>query len=538
MPAHTDGSPKDAGTDATNSSSRATTIDGIPQPKAIYGYLTGHRSMFIDYAEDAAKMTLPQLSPRGTRIEERPYTSEGTSAVRSLGSATMKITMPPGVQWAKLDLPTWAWNALISLAQEGKVPAEKIIELKNRLDQRTQDIMRSLEQKNTRSRLAAAMLRNLVEGSTAINVTPLGLRIFPLRSHAVQRDEFGAVKLLACMEVADMDLARANDKTFSDTTNIWTLIDFERNEIWRQVGDDEGTIPFQVEGEDAVQWIVFVSEIPDVDHYPTSFVWNYLRLIKQLDHEEQSLGEAMADAAWTPVGIREGSTLSDDPNQVLNTKTGEPIIMQEGDIFYPDKKSKLNDWAFVATMRQADKEELAALFAKGIKDRPIGNDTSATAVIQMIDELNSQTQDLLSAYEDTLQRPLIMAENSILEARDPLFAEEESVLKSLLKVTVTTGVNALDKQRQLMRFAVQVLPQLQAMDQTFQVHAVEIADRFSDSLLLNTEGMYSQMQLPEGAGGAGGPAGLTPGAGLPREETIMTRGGPQPPQPNQPGNTR
>ena len=112
------------------------------------------------------------------------------------------------------------------------------------------------------------------------------------------------------------------------------------------------------------------------------------------------------------------------------------------------------------------------------------------------------------------------------------------MLKSLLKVTVTTCVNALDKQRQLMRFAVQVLPQLQAMDQTFQVHAVEIADRFSDSLLLNTEGMYSQMQLPEGAGGAGGPAGLTPGAGLPREETIMTRGGPQPPQPNQPGNTR
>ncbi len=507
-----------------------------PSPMAVYEFLTSPRASFIDFAVEAAKMTLPQLQPRGQILRERPYTSEGTSAVRSLGSATMKITMPPGVQWAKLDLPTWAWNKLIQLAQAGEIPPEKVVELKDRLDQRTQDIMRSLEQKNTRSRMAAAMLRNLVEGSTCINVTPLGLRIFPLRSHVVQRDEFGMVKLLACVEVADADLARSSDKNFEVTTKIWTLIDFERDEVWRQVGEGHDAIPFLVEEESSSQWIVFVSEIPDVDHYPTSFVWNYLRLIKQLDHEEQSLGEAMADAAWTPVGIKEGSTLSDDPKQVLNTKTGEPIIMQEGDIFYPEKRGKLNDWAFVAKMRQDDKQEIAALFAKGIKDRPIQGDTSATAVIQMIDELNSQTQDLLSAYEDTLQRPLIMAENEILERRDPLFGPEETVLRSLLKVTVTTGVNALDKQRQLMRFAIQVLPQLQAMDQTFQVHAMEIADRFSESLLLNTEGMYSQMQLP--AGGGAGPPGLTPGAGLPREETIMTRGGPQPPQPNQPGNTR
>ncbi len=533
------GAPKDVSNLATRSGTShrgVGTPEGSPAPKAVYEFLTSNRAEFIDYAEDAAKMTLPQLAPRGQAIRERPYTSEGTSAVRSLGSATMKITMPPGVQWAKLDLPVWAWRKLIALAHAGEIPAEKVVQLKDRLDQRTQDIMRSLEQKNTRSRLAAAMLRNLVEGSTVVNVTPLGLRLFPLRSHVVQRDEFGAVKILGCVEVADADLARASDKNFEKTTKIWTLVDFERDEVWRQVGDGDDARPFLVEDERASQWIVFVSEIPDVDHYPTSFVWNYLRLIKQLDHEEQSLAEAMADAAWSPIGIREGSTLSDDPDQVMNTKSGEPIIHTEGDIFYPEKRGKLSDWGFVAQMRQDDKSELAALFAKGIKDRPIQQDTSATAVIQMIDELNSQTQDLLSAYEDTLQRPLVMAENAILDARDPLFAEEESVLRKLLKVTVTTGVNALDKQRQLMRFVVQVLPQLQAMDQTFQVHAVEIADRFSESLLLNTEGMYSQMQLPEGGGA--GPPGLTPGSGLPREETIMTRGGPQPPQPQQPGPPR
>jgi hypothetical protein len=515
-----------------------------PQPKKIYEFLQPERERFLSFAEDSAELTLPWMSTRGDTLpssEKRPWTSEGTSGVRSLSSQTLKIIFPPGVTWGRLGFPPYVWDMIEKAAADPKnkkVTPHHVRFLKDSLDIRTTDVINGLTQKNTRSRMATALLRNLIEGSTALNNTEDGLRIYPLRSHAVRRNEFGEVELLALHERIQADLMATDDaRRFGKKTDIWTAVDYLRGEVWRQVGDRGG--PHLVENESVDQYFVFVSEIPDIENYPSSYTYNYLRLIAQIDHEEASLAEAMADAAWSPVGIREGSVLAEDPNKVMERKTGQPLVHQEGDIFWPDKKGKLNDWAFVAGMKQDDKAELAAIFAKGIKDRPISPDTSATAVIQMIDELNTQTQDLLSAYEETLQRPLFKSEMAIQERRSPLFGELDTALRQMLRITVTTGVNALEKQRTLMRFAIQFLPAVRAMDERLRVNGVELADRMAEGMLIETEGIYEeidplvlalQQQLAAGGGLTNGSP--QPGA-LPRTEPKFTRGGPQPVQPSQ-----
>lgn len=526
-----------------------------PQPKLVYENGTGDREKWLTFAEDTARLTLPSLDPRGkmgSRRHDRPHTTEGTTAVFSLGSQALKILMPAGVRWGELGIPPYVWEFLGERVVSGEADftGQDVARLRNRLKVRTSEILRSLNQRNMRSRIGAAMRRNLVEGSTAIHNAPPnpdadpaerfnrpdGIRIFPLRSHVVYRNEYGDVRVLVLKEEIDPDPISAQTKSdFEKKVEIWTLVDYENDRIWRQVGSRGD--PFEVEDERVDGYFVFSAEIPDIDNYPHPYFWNYLRLIAQINHAEASMAEAMSDASWSPIGIREGSTLAEDPEGVTKKRTGEPIVCQEGDVFWLNTGRKIADWAWVGQMRNDDKRELDNVAAKGIKDRPV-TEASATAVLEIKDEIDTQTQDLLSSWQDTLQMPLFRSEAAIHDEIVPLLDPEtdEALLKEFLQVTITTGVGALSKQRAMAKFVTQILAPLKQLtadqDERFVVHAEEIADRAGEGMLIETDGLYSTIRIPQQPTAGDGEPG---GNGQARDETILTPGGPQPPQPVQPG---
>lgn len=517
-----------------------------PQPKLVYDNGAGQREDALTFAEQTARLTLPFLDPRGhhrSLRHDRPWTTSGTTSVFSLSSQGLKILFPPGVQWGELDLPPQIWKFLQDKAERGEAQFTllDLDQLKDKLEERTTDILRSLNQRNMRSRIGAAMRRNLVEGSTAIHNAPPnpeadprerlnrpdGIRIFPLRSHVVYRNEYGAVRVLVLKEEIDPDPVNAQTtRDFNQTIDIWTLVDYERDEIWRQVG--ERGDPFLVEDERVDGYFVFSSEIPDVGNYPNPYFWNYLRLIAQINHAEASMAEAMSAAAWSPTGIKEGSTLAEDPDAVMKKKTGEAIVHQEGDIFFPSADRKIADWAWVAQMRNDDKQELDNVAAKGIKDRPV-SEASATAVLEIKDEVDTQSQDLLSNWQDTLSLPLFASEAAIQDEISPLLDPEtdEGLLREFLQISITTGVGALAKQRSMSKFVAQVLAPLKQLDENFVIFGEEVADRAAEGALIETEGLYGTRQPPMAP--PPGAGGTTPNGK--RDETLMTRGGPQIPQP-------
>ncbi len=524
-----------------------------PQPKVVYEGLKGDREIWLNFAEDTARLTIPSLDPRGhmrSKRHDRPHTTEGTTAVFSMASMALKVLMPPGVLWGEVNMPPQVWKFLDKKVREGASFSENDIgALKDKFRGRSQDVIKSLNQRNTRSRIGAAIRRNLVEGSTAIHnapprpdadpreriFRPEGIRIFPLRSHVVVRNEYGDVRILCIEEIIPVDPMQVQHKRdFKNEQRIWTLIDYESEEVWRQIGDRGD--PFFVEDEPVDGYFVFSTEIPDIENYPHPYFWNYLRLIALIDHAEASMAEAMSDASWSPLGVREGSTLAEDPDMVTEKKTGEVIVGQEGDIFWWNAGRKIADWAWVAQMRNDDKRELDNISAKGIKDRSIAGDTSATAILEMVDEIETQALDLLSSLEDTLQRPLMKSEMAIHNRMVPLLDpnSDEARLAEFIDINITTGVGALSKQRSMIRFVTQGLGTLQQLDRRLRVNGVNAADRIAEGMLIDTEGLYEeippeQMAAPGGVGPDGQPA---------REETVMTPGGPQPPQPPQPGTPR
>lgn len=504
------------------------------KPEIVYGELVSSREDFLDHAEDVAALTMPWLKPKGEQIEEQPWTSQGTSSVRNLSSGTMKLMMPAGVEWARIDLPVFVWTLLHDRAEKGDpdVTEERITQLENTLRQRTQEIHESLRQKNVRSRLGMALTRNLVEGTTVGHNTSRGMRIFPLRSLVCRRDEFGNVELIVLKQEREPlpEEMQAKGSRKSGTQFSYTLVDFINDEVWQQdPPESPGGEPVITKTDEPTdRYIVMVGELPDVDDYPVGYFYNFIRLIAAINHAEASLADAMALASWNPLGIKEGSALADDTDQITKRKTGEPVIMQEGDAFPAiQNQAKLGEWAFIGGILEHDKAELASISAKGIKDRAMSPDTSATAVIQMIDELNSQTQDLLSALEETFQRPLFQSEMSILEETTPMFDEETNeLLGKHLRITVITGINALEKQRSFTQFVTVAIPFAQQIDPSVGADGIAILDRMAETMLMDVEGIYFRIKQDQPTD----PNAVATGDNRLPKKNVPTRGGPQGPE--------
>ncbi len=503
------------------------------KPQIVYDEKISDREDFLDHAEDVAELTMPWLKPKGEDIEQSPWTSQGTSSVRNLSSATMKLMLPTGVQWARIDFPQFIWTELDLQAADPdniKVTEDGIQALRDALTQRTQEVHESLKQKNIRSRMGMALTRNLIEGTTIGHNTEDGIRIFPLRSAVVRRNEFGRVEYIVLKQVRDPypeEMQDSGDRLNKEQIS-YTLVDFDKGEVWFQHPSKDGEDPvIELIDEPSDRYFVMVGELPDVDDYPVGYFYNFIRLIASINHAEASLADAMSLASWNPLGIKEGSALADDTDQITKKKTGEPVIMQEGDAFPAvTSQQKLGEWGFIGGILEHDKAELAAISAKGIKDRAMSPDTSATAVIQMIDELNSQTQDLLSALEETFQRPLFQSEMSILEARSPMFDEEtNALLGGHLKITVVTGVNALEKQRTFTQFVTGALPLAMQLDPSVGADGIAILDRMAETMLMDLDGIYFRRE-PDPIQQAMG----TNGQQTTPQRNTFTAGGPQGPE--------
>lgn len=513
----------------------------------IYESQTSARSDFLDEAERVAKLTIPSLRPKGDDITEMPYTHVGTQAVRSLASYLVKLMLPAGVRWAALTIPPERMRAFrASVESSGGDPdaAEDVIQ--RRLEGRTIDIHKSLALKLSRARAAPAVRRNLVEGSTLGVNTPYGLYFYPLRSFVVDRDA-GQLRAAILKEISREELqpVEGRGKSKEDDRATYTLVRYpwqnqrtgmrrDDGEVWRQkVGAKTAS---KVKDEHWRQYFVVVSEIPDCDPYPSSYTHAFVRLLNQINHMSESLGEAASAAAFNKPIIRPGSTAAENYGAFVDQPVGQPWIGETEDFSWVTAGIKIGDWAFVVQLLTMFAGDVGNAFALGIKDRPRATDAAATTILQMIDELNTQTEDLHTAYEETFQVKLFESEFALHEMADPLFDGIADDALSFVDVSVSTGTSVLAKQQALLRFVGQFLPIIQERDRRLEINAGPVVEAYTEALPFPTNDFYTWRQQDPAAFNPQDPAAQAQAKAAsdgPRSETVMTPSGPQPPQPPQ-----
>lgn len=490
------------------------------------------RARFDDYARQTAMFTLPWLDPELEKSGVDPTSMIGTQCVRSIASSLMKGMFPPGVKSAELDLTPAQWAGIQSHPQGGE---EAVNIIKARLGERDEDVQRSVTMKTSRSRMAAALRRNVIEGTTGIIVLPDSIRVYPLRSLVVER-EAGVVRIAMFCDKYEAD-PMAEGEGPDSAYDILTLVDFEKHEVWKQVKDQDpqridevGKPAFEFTDE---QVLIVTGEIPDCEDYAPGYAYHYMRAFRQVNHSERSLGEAQAAAAWNRPRVKPGSAVSMDIRAFFEAPAGTPFLGEEDDVDWLTNTGKLGDWEFVGGLVERKNRELATAFAMGIKDRPASDSTTATEVLTIIDELNTQTHDLIGTYEETLSIPLYRAELAILERISPMIPEAleiSAAVRQMVRIVVTTGSNAIEKQRAMDKFVNVHLPVVMKLDPTVRANGLPILKRVSSYQRLETDGLYraaspAEIQAMIAAANPQGQQGQA--ENQPRQETMMTAGGPQ-----------
>lgn len=478
------------------------------RPREVYHSLTHYRRNFLEYAEDAAKLTDPSLNPKGESKLDRPYTHLGTQGLRTLASTVHRVMMPPQVKYIRL-LPRQMTTGV-----DPDVRAETD-EIASGIEN---DVLRFLAVRGVRSQVASAFRRNLVEGSTAWWLQDKMLRFYPLRSHVVVRESSKPL-LLVCREQDIVDkYSMPAEETIGkedDLDWIYTLVDFEDHMVYQEKTADDTLIEL---GEESWRFGLMVGSVPDIDDYPTSYVWDHLGLIQQLDNAGQSLAEAMANASWVFPLISPGSTVT--PQDLWAHRAGIPMIASRDDFSWFNADIKLSNWDQIIMLRNQLRDEMSGLFALGLKDRTKYANT-ATEVLQLATELDQHTQDLLAAYEDTFLLPLVEASLRVLsDGKSDI--DEDGKIKGV-EVVVTTGQNALQRETALSRLVNTASVVKGSLDPTLGVDGVALMRRAAAAQQFEMGKIFYQTQQAQ------------PGQGQQVSESASAAA-PQPRQPRQPTN--
>jgi len=473
--------------------------------KAAYESHVEARREYLDWAQEAADLTITSLRPKGLKVETRPWTQLGVQAVRSLGATMHRITMPPQVKWLKLDIEpsiraTVPEDLIIEDAVGQPVPA--LMKLDTDLSHVEDSLLTTLSLMQARSRTASAMQRNLVEGTTGVAVFEDSLHFIPLRNLIVFREGGTVVFWIFREEFSEDAFTASPTRNETERKYIYTLVDYESEQVWQQ--QENGT-PERVKA-DVKQFFVMVGNTPDIDHYPTSYVYDHLGLINELNHMSERLGEAMATAAWNLPIIRPGSTLTQ--SELENHPSGKPLIVDPEDLSWFSAGIKFGDWQHVKAYRESLREELSQLFALGIKDR-VAKAATATEILQIAGELETHTQDLLSGYEETFQRPLVEA-TMVVSGLSRLAVPG---LEKAIRVLITTGQNALQRESSFTRM-VNTASVVKSLDPFLGVDGLKVMEAAGAAQQFETKGFFFRNEpqpdaggdtIPDGASGVGGP---------------------------------
>ncbi len=502
--------------------------DTIANLADIFNKLCGTRNTFLDDAEEVARLTIPKIEPKGVKIDERPFTASGALAIRSISSFTVKTLMPTGINYVDLSL-----SKKIDAEVKKELGEDALKDVDARMQKLRDDVIESLREKNVRSRSIPAVRRNIIEGATGAFLDEGGIQFFPLRDLVVRRSK-GKVFYAIFQEEEVPDptepetiTAGSGDDRNRQRKMVHTEVDFINKKVRRQGPDDDAPKDIDSEEISAHQYFVFTAEVPDVADYTTGYAENYRPLFNQINLLELSLGQASAAAATVVPVARAGSVFADDPDILRRRRPGEIIAgAVPDDLGFITAGVKINEWSWVANMLAFHRDDLARAFAMGLKDRPLSEE-SATKTLAVIDELNEQTADLLSSYDETFLSNLVKAEIHLQNKIAPVFEDLDVDIVDITQVDVVTGASAFEIQKSLGKLIERWLPQIRVMDPTMLIDGVVLADKIGSTIPIKTAGMWTKAPMQQGMGGIPGQNGV---ASAPREETVLTPGGPQPPQ--------
>ena len=423
--------------------------------KTRYDALSTDRSQFLNTAQEATKLTLPQLvrgeeeNYRGAKNLPTPWQSVGAKGVVTLASKLMLALLPPQTSFFKLQLDD-------SVLEQGGFPPEARSELDLSFAKIEKTILDSIAASSDRVVVHQALKHLIVAGNVLIFMGKEGLKMFPLNRYVVERDGNGNVIEIVTRERVNHQLIendvppevlmkKAVDSVVDETTSpdkeecdIYTHVRRENNRfVWHQevydyvIESSRGKSPV-----DVTPWIPLRFNTVDGEVYGRGRVEEFMGDLKSLEALSQALVEGSAAAAKVVFTISPSSTTK--PQTLANAGNGAIVQGRPDDIGVVQVGKTADFRTAFELASQLERRLSEAFLIMNVRD---SERTTAEEVRMTQMELEQQLGGLFSLLTVEFLVPYLNRKMNVFQKLGKI----PRVPKDLVKPTIVAGINALGR---------------------------------------------------------------------------------------------
>lgn len=423
--------------------------------KTRYDALSSDRSQFLNTAQEATKLTLPQLvrgeeeNYRGAKNLPTPWQSVGAKGVVTLASKLMLALLPPQTSFFKLQLDD-------SVLEQGGFPPEARSELDLSFAKIERTILESIAASSDRVVVHQALKHLIVAGNVLIFMGKEGLKMYPLSRYVVERDGNGNVIEIVTRERVNHQLIendvppeilmkKAEESVVDETTSpdkeecdIYTHVRRENNRfVWHQevydyvIESSRGKSPV-----DVTPWIPLRFNTVDGEVYGRGRVEEFMGDLKSLEALSQALVEGSAAAAKVVFTISPSSTTK--PQTLANAGNGAIVQGRPDDIGVVTVGKTADFKTAFELASQLERRLSEAFLIMNVRD---SERTTAEEVRMTQMELEQQLGGLFSLLTVEFLVPYLNRKMNVFQKLGKI----PRVPKDLVKPTIVAGINALGR---------------------------------------------------------------------------------------------
>ena len=462
--------------------------------KKSYERLTKARQNYMTRAENASKLTIPQLYTGQYDKENdgdtyrNPYQSLGARGVNNLANKIILTLFPPATAFFKMGLNP------MTLKKMGKGEGE--------IDQALQILEKSIVSEMEISQLRASlvdMLKQCIVGGSSILHVPESEnpKVISMENFGIKRSKSKRILELVikeCMFFSELDKDAqkqleaspellAEHKSDKKELNVYTMIKRGSDGMYEE---HQEIIDIEMDGtkgryKEKDMPYIFVPFVDRGENYGRSYVEDFIGDLQSYEGLRQSVLEAAAESARIIYLVKPNATLT--VKKLTSANSGDVLMGSPDDVgtLQADKRMDLQ-------VAQSEMEilrlDLSTLFLLDSSVRRNAERVTAEEIRRVSQELEVSLGGIYSTLANVLQEPLVKLYLNRLKKKGLI----NDALKESIDLEVTTGSAALGRGTEFSSIStfIQTLQATLGQDFARYIKMPEMIARVANSLDIGT----------------------------------------------------
>ena len=412
-----------------------------------YKRMLDSRQPFLDRAEDASRLTIPQLYPEITEDTHytdyaTPYQSLGARGVNNLANKMILSLFPPATAFFKLGMN--------DLAREQAGVSEG--DLQTAMYKIEKAIVDEMEVSQLRASLVEILKQGAVGGSAILHIPDEGEpKFYNLNEFVIKRSKSGKVlKIIIQEHVNALELDKDiidqleelddKEKEGKKDLKVYTIIKLCEDRKYHVIQEIKGVKIKGSRGSYKEKELpyVFVPFVDRKEDYGRSYVEDFIGDLQSYEGLRQAILEASSEAARLIYLVRPNAIIT--PKNLEKARSGDVLLGNPDDVAVLQADKRL-DVSMAQQEAEVLRTDLATAFLLDSAVRRNAERVTAEEIRRVSQELEVALGGIYSTLANVLQEPLVTLYLKRLVKKGFI----KNILKDNIDLEITTGSAALGR---------------------------------------------------------------------------------------------